>query len=118
MSTARRYWACQCVGWGIYSVLGVTMMAAQIGWKPHLIIGYALFFFYSIALTDLLRREMKRRGWLHLPAGSMSVRLAAATLAAATIQSLLVLLFDIGLDGSLNALQRPEALISIWISVA
>ena len=66
MKNKIAYWVCQVAGWGAYAVTGTAMVAQQVGWQFSLIAGYALFFLYSIALTDLLRREMRRRQWLAL----------------------------------------------------
>jgi LytS/YehU family sensor histidine kinase len=53
--------------------------------------GYVLFFFYSIALTHLLRREVRRREWLELPPGRAAGRLLFGALIVALVQALLVI---------------------------
>ena len=68
------YWSCQILGWGSYVALGLSMVLRQTGPQPVIIGGYGLFFFYSIALTHLLRREARRREWLELPPGRAAVR--------------------------------------------
>jgi hypothetical protein len=62
------YWACQLVGWGGYSALGLTIATLAGGWHAGTAIGFALFFLYSIALTHWLRGLIGRRRWLDLPA--------------------------------------------------
>ena len=50
MKTKTAYWTCQVAGWGGYSVTGAMNAARQVGWTDSLIVGYVLFFLYSIAL--------------------------------------------------------------------
>jgi signal transduction histidine kinase len=102
--TRVSYWACQAFGWGTYSVLGMRMAAHEVGWTTGVIAGYGLFFFYSIALTDLLRREIKRRHWLDAPGGRMLARLGPAVLGIGTVQTLLVFGVDFGLTGRTSEL--------------
>src|SRR4051812_22732666 len=114
MKTRVSYWACQAFGWGTYSVLGMAMAAHQMGWTTGVIAGYALFFLYSIALTDLLRREAKRRHWLDAKSGPMLARLAPAVLGIGTVQTLLVFGINFGLTGSTAELSRPSI---FWLNI-
>lgn len=84
------YWLCQILGWGTYVAIGLSMVLPQTGPQPVVLGGYALFFFYSIALTHLLRREVRRREWLELPPGQAAVRLLVGAASVAVIQSILV----------------------------
>src|SRR5882762_8813351 len=117
MKTNRSYWACQVIGWGVYVILGLTMAAQQVGWKASVVAGYVLFFFYSIALTDLLRREMKRRHWLEGRPVGMVARLVPAVVGIATVQTLLVVGISYGLKGSVAGYGRPEYLMSTWMGI-
>src|SRR6185369_6452072 len=63
MTTRKTYWTCQVAGWGMYSAAGMASTAGQIGWRTSLVAGYLLFALYSIALTELFRREIRRRYW-------------------------------------------------------
>jgi len=67
MKTGAAYWTCQILGWASYAGLGMWMAAQTTGWTVEVIAGYALYFFYSIALTHLLRRYVNRRGWVDTP---------------------------------------------------
>jgi hypothetical protein len=62
------YWACQIAGWGGYSVLGLTIATLATGWHAATVVGFALFFLYSITLTHGFRGLIRRRGWVDLPA--------------------------------------------------
>src|SRR6185312_3782318 len=61
------YWGCQIAGWGVYSVVGLTIATLTTGWHAGTAIGFALFFVYSIACTHWMRGFIRRRGWLALP---------------------------------------------------
>jgi hypothetical protein len=61
MNNRRSYWLCQIIGWGGYSLIGMT--GAGEG-TPAVIVGYGLYFLYSIALTHGLRAYIRRKGWL------------------------------------------------------
>jgi two-component system LytT family response regulator len=95
------------------------MVAQQVGWQFSLIAGYALFFLYSIALTDLLRREMRRRQWLCTLTFRASLRLFVAALAIAAIQTFLVFAIDLLFHGRASLVFRsPAYAIPTWISVS
>src|SRR4030088_3261821 len=68
------YWICQILGWGIWSAIGISIAVSQVGWRASIVIGYLMFFLYSIALTHWYRREIRRRQWLSLPARRMVPR--------------------------------------------
>ncbi len=119
MKNKIAYWVCQVAGWGAYAVTGTAMVAQQVGWQFSLIAGYALFFLYSIALTDLLRREMRRRQWLCTLTFRASLRLFVAALAIAAIQTFLVFAIDLMFHGRASMVFRsPAYAIPTWISVS
>lgn len=94
MSLRRRYWLYQIVGWGGYTAFSLSFGIYYNGAAFSLLAGYALFFIYSIALTDLFRREMRRQRWLDPPAPWMWLRLAAGVVLIAAIQTVLVISID------------------------
>jgi hypothetical protein len=61
---STQYWLFQTLGWGGYSALGCFFTLQSTRWRPDIVLGYILFFGYSIGLTDLLRREIRCRHWL------------------------------------------------------
>ena len=110
------YWICQILGWGIWSAIGISIAVSQVGWRASIVIGYLLFFLYSIALTHWLRREIRRRQWLSLPAKRMVPRLLGASLLTGAVQSALV----IGIAAALERtprLAQPGALLGIVSSL-
>lgn len=120
MKTAIAYWSCQAFGWGLYSIVGMSMIARQTGWQFSLAAGYTLFFLYSIALTDLLRREMRRRDWLSALTLRTLARLFGAALALAAVQTFLVFainLLFVTLGGS-KAGMEPAYALPTWISIS
>jgi LytS/YehU family sensor histidine kinase len=82
------YWICQILGWGGYSLLGAISATAQVGPTPEVLWGYGLYFVYSVALTHLLRRFVRRQGWLDRPD---YLKLFLAAWITGLIQSALVL---------------------------
>ncbi len=92
------YWACQILGWGSYVAIGLVVSLQLAG--PHLSIwiGYALFWIYSIALTHLMRREIRRRQWLAMPFRKSIPRLVGASLLVGAIIGSLVLAISSILD--------------------
>jgi hypothetical protein len=117
MKTRNSYWACQILGWGLYSLTGVVMMARVIGPRPSLIIGYVLFALYSIALTDWLRREIKKRHWLDGRPAMLVLRLALAVIAIGSVQTFLVVAISYWLSGSGKDFSDASAKSSTWFSV-
>ena len=119
MKTRLAYWTCQVTGWGAYSALGMVAAAQQIGWRFNLIVGYVLFFVYSIALTDWLRREMRRRKWLDPLSLRSFFKLLAAALTMAAVQTALVFAVDILHAGRKSMIfGNPAYAVPSWFSVS
>jgi sensor histidine kinase YesM len=119
MKTKFVYWTCQAAGWGFYTVMGISMAAQQVGWRFSMIAGYILFCLYSIALTELLRREIRRRQWLNNLSLFTFLRLFGAALILAAIQTFLVVAVDIAFNQrTAFFLSNPAYILSIWISVS
>src|SRR5437588_713404 len=113
------YWTCQAAGWGFYTVMGISMAAQQVGWRFSMIAGYILFCLYSIALTDLLRREIRRRQWLNTLTFFTFARLFGAALLLAAIQTFLVVAVDVAFNQrAAFFLSNPSYILSTWISVS
>lgn len=118
MTTRRTYWTCQILGWGGYTALGMAGAARQAGWRTPVVAGYLLFFLYSIALTDLFRREILRRQWLNAGAGRMFGMLALGAAVVGSIQSGLVIAVDSALqERSQSFLQHPGSALGLWVGV-
>src|SRR6266404_19946 len=119
MKTKVVYWTCQAAGWGSYTVVGISVAAQQVGWRFSMIAGYILFCLYSIALTDLLRREIRRRQWLNNLTFFTFVRLFGVALILAAIQTFLVVAVDIAFNQrAAFFLSNPSYILSTWISVS
>jgi two-component sensor histidine kinase len=87
------YWVCQILGWGLYASIGLAMVLPKAGPQiAGVVVGYGLYFLYSIGLTDGLRRWMQRHAWFQHSPGHLVFRLAGAALLIATIQAFLILL--------------------------
>jgi len=85
------YWACQILGWGSYVTIGIVGTVRMVAPQPSIFIGYAAFLAYSIGLTHLLRREIKRRQWLLMPFRKSIPRLLGASILVALVMSVLVI---------------------------
>jgi len=119
MKTRIAYWTCQTAGWGFYTVMGISMAAQQVGWRFSMIAGYILFCLYSIALTDLLRREIRRRQWLNTLTFFTFARLLGAALVLAAIQTFLVFTIDLAFNQrSSMVFSQPSYIFVTWISVS
>jgi two-component system sensor histidine kinase AlgZ len=118
MTTRRTYWICQILGWGIYSAAGAIGATQQIGWRPAVVGGYLLFGLYSIALTELFRREIRRRQLLNAGIGRMVGGLALGVLALASIQSFLVIAVGLALDrNSIASLLTRANILGLWLGI-
>ena len=115
------YWICQIVGWGGYSIIGAVAAAQRIGWQVPIVLGYVLYAPYSIALTELLRREIKRKQWFARPAGALWTRLLLAACVIGAIQTFLIVAINLALDGRQSPfLTNPEtiAFVSLGTTAA
>jgi hypothetical protein len=114
-----QYWACQIAGWGAYSfAVGLWTGVLENGWRPSIIIGYLLFFLYSIGLTHLLRAEIHRRHWTSLPIPRALVRLATASILIAAVQSALVVGVYTALEGGLGIWRQLSSIAFMFIGLS
>lgn len=111
------FWACQIVGWGIYSLIGASAGFSEGGWKVSIVVAYALFFAYSIGLTTLLRREILRRNWLSLPVKQFLPRMALASVITGSTQAALVMFFNRLLERSGPNRIDTKSILWLWIGV-
>jgi signal transduction histidine kinase len=84
------YWACQIIGWGGYSAIVFIVTSIYIGWHGDIAAGFGLFFLYSVALTHLLRDQIRRRDWLMLPAARGLPRIFGSAIGVGLVQTTLV----------------------------
>jgi hypothetical protein len=88
-----------------------------VGWSDSLVAGYLLFFLYSIALTDLFRREIRRRQWLMAPSWRMYARVFGAAALVAAVQTFLVIAIAWMFDGQRSAFRHPGAALAAWAGI-
>ena len=118
MKTRSAYWACQLIGWGFYVALGLLFASRAVGWALSVVVGYLLFYGYSIALTDLLRREIKRRQWLDGSPLRAMWRVGLAVLTIGTVQTFLIFSITWVLTGKITTEAAGNSLLySTWIGV-
>jgi two-component system sensor histidine kinase AlgZ len=113
------YWACQIGGWAAFSALGLTTGAMESGWRPSVVIGYLLFFFYSVGFTHLLRRLSLRRGWTSLGPARAFARLSVGAILIAMLQTGLVVGIYTAIEGSLGVWRQPSSIVYmfLWLAV-
>jgi two-component system, LytTR family, sensor histidine kinase AlgZ len=112
------YWACQIVGWGVYSAIGLTVGVMDSGWRPSVVVGYLLFFLYSIGLTHLLRREIRRRAWTSLPLLGALARLAAGAVLMSVVQTGLVVGIYTAIEGRLGVWSEPSSIAYMFLGLS
>lgn len=109
------YWACQIGGWGDYTAFFLAIAVVNLGWHPAMVTGKVLFFFYSIGLTHLLRREIRRRAWTSLPLLKVLGRLAVASVAIAVIQSGIYVAINAALEGNRGIVAAPDGIAYMFL---
>jgi LytS/YehU family sensor histidine kinase len=114
-----RYWACQVVGWGAYSFgVGLSTAVMANGWRRSIVIGYLLFFLYSIGLTHLLRTEIHRRNWTSLSLPRALAQLVPASILVAGVQSALVVGVYTGIEGNLGEWSQASSIAYMFIGLS
>ena len=111
------YWICQAAGWGAYSSIGLWTAVMEHGWRPSIVIGYILFFAYSIGLTHLLRAAMRREGWMAMPISRLLPRVAVACVAIGITQSMLVVAVYRTIEGRLDFWSQPSSIVYMFLGV-
>ncbi|MEO7189454.1 MAG: histidine kinase [Vicinamibacterales bacterium] len=114
-SRSRFYWACQIGGWGSYSLIGLWSAARTVGWRPPLIAGFLLYPVYSIALTELLRREARRRQWLADVWPTHWLGIAAGVLIVSTVQTFLIVAINLALEGHSSSFVDPRQIVYVGL---
>lgn len=84
------YWLFQIIGWGIYVAIGLAMILPRTGPQPVVLVGYGLFFFYSIGLSHGLQSIIRRHEWLSLTPGRAAPRLFISALVLGMVLALLI----------------------------
>ncbi len=107
------YWLCQLLGWGLYTVMGITIVVAQVGWRWSIVINYLIFFAGILLLTHSLRREIYKRQWLALPLRKSAPKLALAAAIAGVISAAQVTVVG-HIWGGPAAMNRTD---TIWLTV-
>jgi glucose-6-phosphate-specific signal transduction histidine kinase len=119
MNTKKAYWLCQIAGWGVYSVLGFCFTTWAIGWRLDVVVGYILFFVYSIAFTDWLRREITRRRWLDDVSFVTVAKLFGIGAALAALQTSLIVGISFLLIGHRTEyISEPLTILETWWGIA
>lgn len=115
----RAYWACQIVGWGAFSAMGLTTAAMDNGWRPSIVIGYLLFFVYSVTFYHLLRGLALRRGWMQLSPVRALLRLSAGAIVIGVVQAGLVVGVYTAIEGSIGVWRQPSSIffMFLWLAV-
>ena len=111
------YWACQIGGWAVFSLLGLTTGAMESGWRPSAIIGYVLFFSYSIGLTHMLRGVIHREHWMSLPWHRLLPRLAASSVAIGSVQTMLVVGVYTAIEGRMGDWSDRSSIVFLFLGV-
>lgn len=118
-TTNPSYWACQILGWGAYSYgAGLSTGVMENGWRPSIVIGYLLFFLYSIGLTHLLRAQIHRRKWASLSLPQALARLAPASILIAAVQSALVVGIYTSIEGNLGVWSPASSIAYMFIGLS
>lgn len=114
-----QYWVCQIAGWSAYSFgAGLSTGVMANGWRPSVVIGYLLFFLYSIGLTHLLRAQIHRRNWTSLPLPRALVRLVPLSICVAAVQSALVVGVYTAIEGRLGEWSQPSSIAYMFIGLS
>ena len=115
MKIKTAYWLCQIAGWGVYSILGLCFTVWAVGWRIDVVVGYILFFVYSIAFTDWLRREITRRRWLDdISFGTVAKLFGIAAALAALQTSLIVGISFLLIGHRTEYLSEPLTILETW----
>lgn len=98
MHSARAYWICQCLGWGIWTLANVVFYAGQNG-RLRGVFAALWLGASGLAASHLMRHLIRARGWTMLSPGQAALRIVPLCLGAAvlvTVWNLLAMVYLIG----------------------
>lgn len=124
--SARAYWTCQAMGWGLYLV--VTIPEARYLGMPlgRAVVEPTLAAALGVALTHLARRWLRPRRWLALGGASLALHVVVGSIAIATVFVALLSVVELGIYRDpqpsialmmLSALVRWSLAFFVWLSI-
>ena len=118
-SANRVYWTCQIGGWAAFSALGAATAVSENGLRPSILVGYFLFFLYSIGFSHTLRTLALGRGWMTLSPVRAFACLSAGAILIAAVQTCLVVTVYTAIEGSLGVWREPSSIayMFVWLTV-
>jgi two-component system LytT family sensor kinase len=108
------YWIYQVLGWFAYSAIGIAINLLHGGNFRSLIVTHAFLVPYSIGVTHIFRREIRRRRPSHQPISRMWPFLAAGVSLISLSQTALVVLTNIVVAPSSIRDWTLTVLIALW----
>ena len=95
---SRAYWICQAVGWTLY-VLTTIPLVAELGRVARVIVEPLVAVAIGLALTHILRAVVLRQRWLAHDVGGLALRVVLATASIAFVHVLLLCVVEVGFYG-------------------
>ncbi len=109
----RTYWLCQFFGWFVYSAVGILINLVAGGNLRTLLINHFFFIAYSIGLTHLFRREIRKRRRGHLAVSQMGPFLVTGVLIISVIQTFLVIAGSVIVTRGTGNPWTPTAVVAL-----
>jgi hypothetical protein len=110
----RTYWTYQLLGWSLYAAVGFVINVVNGAPVPAMVLSHIVFVGYSIALTHLLRKQI--RGWRYRPWSTVRKRatLTLAVIAISAVQVVFIVVTDVAIERGEAGPWPPVALLALW----
>ena len=99
MNRTLIYWACQLLGWSLYTVMGLAFAAASRPITPSVAVAYLFSGIGAIAVSHFYRWTMRRSNWMQLRLRDQVPRLLGASFVFGSLAGLIAIANAVLLTG-------------------
>lgn len=110
----RTYWTYQVLGWSLFALIGFVINVLNGNPAPAMAVAHLVFIGYSIALSHVLRNQIRRRRAAGWSKARKRVLLVLAVLAIGSIQTILIVAIDFLLERGDSGPWTPVVLLALW----
>jgi len=111
----RYYWILQCIGWGLYAIVGMAAQMMFVGFNVRIVGLISCGALILFTLTHLYRRYSKSRSWSTLSFGRLAWRILTGTFLMALVSQLIVSVLMVWVFDLLGDQRYSFAVLGLYV---